>query len=88
MESGLAVADYSTCLTGWAFPFPGVFLAEKFVNEEEEAEMVNLMDDNEWKPSQSGRRKQVRFSFRKERAIYRSLVGTTLTIPVLQYISS
>ncbi|XP_032901888.1 alpha-ketoglutarate-dependent dioxygenase alkB homolog 4 isoform X1 [Amblyraja radiata] len=58
LESGLAVADYSTCLTGWAFPFPGVFLAEKFVNEEEEAEMVNLMDNNEWKLSQSGRRKQ------------------------------
>ncbi|XP_062887454.1 alpha-ketoglutarate-dependent dioxygenase alkB homolog 4 isoform X1 [Mobula hypostoma] len=57
-KSGLAVGDDSTCLSGWAFPFPGVFLAENFVNEEEETELVNLMDNNEWKPSQSGRRKQ------------------------------
>lgn len=45
---------------GWAFPFPGVTLTQDFVTPEEEAEMVRLMDHNPWKPSQSGRRKQVR----------------------------
>lgn len=34
-------------------------MAEEFVSEEEEAEMVELMDRDEWKPSQSGRKKQV-----------------------------
>lgn len=44
---------------GWAFPFPGVTLIEDFVTREEEAEMVQLMDREPWKRSQSGRRKQV-----------------------------
>ena len=44
---------------GWAFPFPGVTLIEDFVTPEEEAEMVQLMDRDPWKLSQSGRRKQV-----------------------------
>lgn len=44
---------------GWAFPFPGVTLIEDFVTREEEAEMVQLMDREPWKLSQSGRRKQV-----------------------------
>ncbi|XP_069767018.1 alpha-ketoglutarate-dependent dioxygenase alkB homolog 4 isoform X1 [Narcine bancroftii] len=57
-ESDLAVGDDSTLLSGWAFPFPGVFLAEDFVDVEEETELVTMMDNNEWKSSQSGRRKQ------------------------------
>ena len=44
---------------GWSFPFPGVTLLKDFVTPEEEAEMVRLMDTDPWKPSQSGRRKQV-----------------------------
>ncbi|XP_041052738.1 alpha-ketoglutarate-dependent dioxygenase alkB homolog 4 [Carcharodon carcharias] len=56
--SGLAVGDDSSSLSGWTFPFPGVFLSDNFVNEEEETELVSLMDSNEWKPSQSGRKKQ------------------------------
>ena len=44
---------------GWAFPFPGVTLIEDFVTQEEEAEMVQLMDREPWRLSQSGRKKQV-----------------------------
>uniref|UniRef100_UPI00398E4194 alpha-ketoglutarate-dependent dioxygenase alkB homolog 4 isoform X1 n=2 Tax=Pristiophorus japonicus TaxID=55135 RepID=UPI00398E4194 len=57
-SSGLAVGDDSSSLSGCTFPFPGVFLSDNFVNEEEETELVNWMDSNEWKPSQSGRKKQ------------------------------
>lgn len=42
-----------------AFPFPGVFLWENFVSEKEEKELVTQMDQNIWRESQSGRRKQV-----------------------------
>lgn len=51
---------------GWAFPFPGVTLIEDFVTREEEAEMVQLMDREPWKLSQSGRRKQVGWSRSRE----------------------
>ncbi|CAM2103948.1 unnamed protein product [Caretta caretta] len=36
----------------------GVFLLEEFINQDEESEMVQLMDQDDWKLSQSGRRKQ------------------------------
>lgn len=42
-----------------AFPFPGVFLWENFVSEDEERQLVTKMDQDVWKESQSGRRKQV-----------------------------
>ncbi|OXB78848.1 UNVERIFIED_CONTAM: hypothetical protein H355_011253 [Colinus virginianus] len=68
--SGLAEGEERSQFAGWAFPFPGVFLAEEFVSEDEEAEMVELMDRDEWKPSQSGRKKQdygPKVNFKKQR---------------------
>ncbi|XP_053562227.1 alpha-ketoglutarate-dependent dioxygenase alkB homolog 4 [Bombina bombina] len=55
---GVAVGIKNTESDGYWFPFPGVCLIPDFVTEEEEKEMVNLMDKDEWKLSQSGRRKQ------------------------------
>lgn len=42
-----------------SFPFPGVFLWENFISEEEEMELISAMDQDVWNQSQSGRRKQV-----------------------------
>lgn len=42
-----------------SFPFPGVFLWENFVSEDEEKKLVAKMDQDIWRESQSGRRKQV-----------------------------
>uniref|UniRef100_A0A8C3PG54 AlkB homolog 4, lysine demethylase n=1 Tax=Chrysemys picta bellii TaxID=8478 RepID=A0A8C3PG54_CHRPI len=56
--AGLAVGNECSEFAGWAFPFPGVFLLEEFINQDEESEMVQLMDQDDWKLSQSGRRKQ------------------------------
>uniref|UniRef100_A0A1A7W8E8 AlkB, alkylation repair homolog 4 n=1 Tax=Iconisemion striatum TaxID=60296 RepID=A0A1A7W8E8_9TELE len=55
-----------------SFPFPGVFLWETFVSEEEEKELISAMDEDVWNLSQSGRRKQdfgpkVNFKKRKVR---------------------
>uniref|UniRef100_A0A146QST0 AlkB homolog 4, lysine demthylase n=1 Tax=Fundulus heteroclitus TaxID=8078 RepID=A0A146QST0_FUNHE len=68
-ETKLAV-----CKDGEAesFPFPGVFLWENFISEEEETELIGSMDQDVWNPSQSGRRKQdfgpkVNFKKRKVR---------------------
>lgn len=58
-DTGWAVGAEESDFEGWAFPFPGVTLIEDFVTREEEAEMVQLMDRDPWKLSQSGRRKQV-----------------------------
>lgn len=44
-----------------SFQFPGVFLWENFVSEDEERELVAAMDENVWRQSQSGRRKQVAY---------------------------
>lgn len=55
---------------GWAFPFSGVTLIEDFVTPDEEAELVQLMDQDPWRLSQSGRRKQdygPRVNFRKQK---------------------
>ncbi|XP_029925650.1 alpha-ketoglutarate-dependent dioxygenase alkB homolog 4 [Myripristis murdjan] len=55
-----------------SFPFPGVFLWENFISEEEERELISKMDQDAWIQSQSGRRKQdfgpkVNFKKRKVR---------------------
>ncbi|NXG48298.1 ALKB4 dioxygenase, partial [Psilopogon haemacephalus] len=68
--TGLAVGNEHSEFAGWAFPFPGVFLMEEFISEDEESEMVQLMDRDTWKPSQSGRRKQdygPKVNFKKQR---------------------
>ncbi|XP_030010003.1 alpha-ketoglutarate-dependent dioxygenase alkB homolog 4 [Sphaeramia orbicularis] len=41
-----------------SFAFPGIFLWENFISEEEEKELISSMDQDVWNPSQSGRRKQ------------------------------
>ncbi|KAI7813518.1 alpha-ketoglutarate-dependent dioxygenase alkB homolog 4 [Triplophysa rosa] len=56
-----------------SFQFPGVFLWESFVSADEERELVAAMDENVWRQSQSGRRKQdfgpkVNFKKQKVRA--------------------
>ncbi|XP_075761087.1 alpha-ketoglutarate-dependent dioxygenase alkB homolog 4 isoform X2 [Pelodiscus sinensis] len=56
--TGLAVGNECSEFAGWAFPFPGVFLLEEFISQDEEYKMVQLMDQDDWKLSQSGRRKQ------------------------------
>ncbi|XP_048374503.1 alpha-ketoglutarate-dependent dioxygenase alkB homolog 4 [Sphaerodactylus townsendi] len=56
--TGLAVGERPSGFAGWAFPFPGVFLLDDFISLEEESKIVELTDQNAWKPSQSGRRKQ------------------------------
>ncbi|XP_068572540.1 alpha-ketoglutarate-dependent dioxygenase alkB homolog 4 [Cebidichthys violaceus] len=55
-----------------SFPFPGVFLQENFISEEEEKRLISTMDQDVWIESQSGRRKQdfgpkVNFKKRKVR---------------------
>lgn len=45
--------------TAASFPFPGVFLWENFISEEEEKKLISAMDQEVWNESQSGRRKQV-----------------------------
>ncbi|XP_053312802.1 alpha-ketoglutarate-dependent dioxygenase alkB homolog 4 [Spea bombifrons] len=57
-NKGMALGIENTDSAGWWIPFPGVCLIQDFVTQEEEKEMVHLMDQEEWKPSQSGRRKQ------------------------------
>uniref|UniRef100_A0A8D0D101 AlkB homolog 4, lysine demthylase n=1 Tax=Sander lucioperca TaxID=283035 RepID=A0A8D0D101_SANLU len=52
--------------------FPGVFLRENFISEEEEKNLISTMDQDVWNESQSGRRKQdfgpkVNFKKRKVR---------------------
>uniref|UniRef100_A0A3P9A0E7 AlkB homolog 4, lysine demthylase n=1 Tax=Esox lucius TaxID=8010 RepID=A0A3P9A0E7_ESOLU len=79
-----------------SFPFPGIFLWDNFVSEEEERELITNMDLDAWKVSQSGRQKQdfgpkVNFKKRKVRlgdfcglpAISRNLVLRMSQEPVL-----
>ncbi|KAM8777015.1 alpha-ketoglutarate-dependent dioxygenase alkB homolog 4 isoform 2-T2 [Rhynchonycteris naso] len=69
-DTGWAVGAEESDFEGWAFPFPGVTLIEDFVTREEETEMVQLMDCEPWKLSQSGRRKQdygPKVNFRKQK---------------------
>ncbi|KAF7206841.1 alpha-ketoglutarate-dependent dioxygenase alkB homolog 4 [Nothobranchius furzeri] len=68
-KTGLAVSEDEE---GSSFPFSGVFLWENFISEEEERELISVMDQDVWHPSQSGRRKQdfgpkVNFKKRKVR---------------------
>ncbi|XP_043858027.1 alpha-ketoglutarate-dependent dioxygenase alkB homolog 4 [Dromiciops gliroides] len=70
LETGLAMGKEKSEFAGWAFPFPGVALIKDFVTAEEEAELVRLMDQDDWKLSQSGRRKQdygPKVNFRKQK---------------------
>ncbi|XP_026183467.1 alpha-ketoglutarate-dependent dioxygenase alkB homolog 4 [Mastacembelus armatus] len=65
-----------------SFSFPGVFLWENFISEDEEKELISAMDQDVWNQSQSGRRKQdfgpkVNFKKRKVR------VGSFSGLPVL-----
>ncbi|KAJ7309031.1 hypothetical protein JRQ81_008318 [Phrynocephalus forsythii] len=95
--TGFAVGEQQSEFAGWAFPFPGVVLLEDFISAEEEREMVELMDQNAWKPSQSGRRKQdygpkVNFKKRKLKVgdfsglpgFSREIVARMRRYPVLQ----
>ncbi|XP_051847831.1 alpha-ketoglutarate-dependent dioxygenase alkB homolog 4 [Antechinus flavipes] len=96
-ETGLAVGRENSESAGWAFPFPGVTLIRDFVSAEEEAELVRLMDQDDWKLSQSGRRKQdygPRVNFRKQKlkpgsfaglpSFSREIVQRMGTYPVLE----
>ncbi|XP_062448723.1 alpha-ketoglutarate-dependent dioxygenase alkB homolog 4 isoform X2 [Rhea pennata] len=76
--TGLAVGNEHSEFAGWAFPFPGVFLTEEFISEDEESEIVELMDQDDWKPSQSGRKKQdygPKVNFKKQRLKAGSFIG-------------
>ncbi|XP_053816854.1 alpha-ketoglutarate-dependent dioxygenase alkB homolog 4 [Vidua chalybeata] len=76
--TGLAKGNEHSEFAGWAFPFPGVFLVEEFINEDEECEIVELMDRDDWKPSQSGRKKQdygPKVNFKKQRLKAGSFTG-------------
>ncbi|XP_055056476.2 alpha-ketoglutarate-dependent dioxygenase alkB homolog 4 isoform X1 [Misgurnus anguillicaudatus] len=79
-----------------SFAFPGIFLLENFVSEDEEGELVAAMDQNPWRESQSGRRKQdfgPKVNFKKQRvrvgdftglpALSRCLVERMTQIPLL-----
>ncbi|XP_031164019.2 alpha-ketoglutarate-dependent dioxygenase alkB homolog 4 [Sander lucioperca] len=68
-ETGLAIHKDAEATS---FPFPGVFLRENFISEEEEKNLISTMDQDVWNESQSGRRKQdfgpkVNFKKRKVR---------------------
>ncbi|XP_053940982.1 alpha-ketoglutarate-dependent dioxygenase alkB homolog 4 isoform X3 [Cuculus canorus] len=76
--TGLAKGNEHSAFAGWAFPFPGVFLVEEFIGEDEESEIVELMDRDDWKPSQSGRKKQdygPKVNFKKQRLKAGSFTG-------------
>uniref|UniRef100_A0A8C4X1K1 AlkB homolog 4, lysine demthylase n=1 Tax=Eptatretus burgeri TaxID=7764 RepID=A0A8C4X1K1_EPTBU len=70
---GLAVAEMGTEVSGkcqLALLFPGVFLWTDFLTPQEEKSLALMMDKDEWKPSQSGRRKQdygPKVNFKKQR---------------------
>ncbi|KAM5181771.1 alpha-ketoglutarate-dependent dioxygenase alkB homolog 4 isoform 2-T2 [Mantella aurantiaca] len=77
-KKGIAQGVENTDLAGWWFPFPGVCLIEDFVTEDEEREMVRTMDQDEWRLSQSGRRKQdfgPKVNFKKQRIKVGSFTG-------------
>ncbi|XP_007486040.1 alpha-ketoglutarate-dependent dioxygenase alkB homolog 4 [Monodelphis domestica] len=70
LETGLALGTEKSGFAGWAFPFPGVAMIKDFVSADEETELVRLMDQDDWKLSQSGRRKQdygPKVNFRKQK---------------------
>lgn len=64
--------------TPQCFEFPGVLLWENFVSEDEERELVSRMDQDVWRESQSGRRKQdfgPKVNFKKRRVHVGSFSG-------------
>ncbi|KFO94482.1 Alpha-ketoglutarate-dependent dioxygenase alkB 4, partial [Buceros rhinoceros silvestris] len=76
--TGLARGNECSEYAGWAFPFPGVLLTEEFISEDEESEIVELIDRDDWKPSQSGRKKQdygPKVNFKKQRLKAGSFTG-------------
>ncbi|XP_062844927.1 alpha-ketoglutarate-dependent dioxygenase alkB homolog 4 [Trichomycterus rosablanca] len=69
-----------------AFPFPGVFVWENFVSDDEERELVSRMDQDEWRESQSGRRKQdfgPKVNFKKQRIRLGDFTGLPFISSVL-----
>ncbi|KAK5858193.1 hypothetical protein PBY51_002357 [Eleginops maclovinus] len=61
-----------------SFPFPGVFLREDFISEEEEEQLIRTMDGDVWNNSQSGRRKQdfgPKVNFKKQKVRVSSFSG-------------
>ncbi|XP_007894648.1 alpha-ketoglutarate-dependent dioxygenase alkB homolog 4 [Callorhinchus milii] len=96
-RSGFAVGGEFCGFSKWALPFPGVYLLDNFVSEEEETQLVDMMDRDEWKSSQSGRKKQdygpkVNFKKRKLKtgcfnglpSFSHQLVNRMLKCPVLK----
>ncbi|KAF3840652.1 hypothetical protein F7725_006514 [Dissostichus mawsoni] len=60
------------------FSFPGVFLQEDFISEEEEEELIRTIDRDVWNDSQSGRRKQdfgPKVNFKKQKVRLSSFSG-------------
>ncbi|XP_033986468.1 alpha-ketoglutarate-dependent dioxygenase alkB homolog 4 isoform X4 [Trematomus bernacchii] len=60
------------------FSFPGVFLQEDFISEEEEVELIRTIDRDVWNDSQSGRRKQdfgPKVNFKKQKVRLSSFSG-------------
>ncbi|KAJ8266532.1 hypothetical protein GJAV_G00131520 [Gymnothorax javanicus] len=79
-SSGLAVRNEDGAEE--SFHFPGVFLWENFLSEEEERELVRCMDQDAWKESQSGRKKQdfgPKVNFKKQHV----RLGTFSGLPAL-----
>ncbi|XP_040194343.1 alpha-ketoglutarate-dependent dioxygenase alkB homolog 4 isoform X2 [Rana temporaria] len=77
-KKGIALGVENTDSAGWWFSFPGVCLIEDFVTEDEETEMVHTMDLDEWRLSQSGRRKQdfgPKVNFKKQKVKFGSFTG-------------
>ncbi|XP_069801440.1 alpha-ketoglutarate-dependent dioxygenase alkB homolog 4 [Dendropsophus ebraccatus] len=77
-DEGIAKGEVQTDAAGWWFPFPGVTLIEDFVTENEERDMVHAMDQDEWRLSQSGRRKQdfgPKVNFKKQKIKVANFTG-------------
>ncbi|XP_073472757.1 alpha-ketoglutarate-dependent dioxygenase alkB homolog 4 [Aquarana catesbeiana] len=77
-KKGIALGVENTDSAGWWFSFPGVCLIEDFVTEDEEREMVHTMDLDDWRLSQSGRRKQdfgPKVNFKKQKIKVGSFTG-------------
>ncbi|XP_049599248.1 alpha-ketoglutarate-dependent dioxygenase alkB homolog 4 isoform X1 [Syngnathus scovelli] len=61
-----------------SFLFPGVFLWEDFLSEEEEKELISSMDKDVWNLSQSGRKKQdfgPKVNFKKKKVRFANFSG-------------
>ncbi|XP_066455751.1 alpha-ketoglutarate-dependent dioxygenase alkB homolog 4 [Eleutherodactylus coqui] len=77
-EEGVAEGIVASDAAGWWFPFPGVTLIEGFVTEDEERAMVHAMDEDGWRLSQSGRRKQdfgPKVNFKKQKIKVANFTG-------------